>query len=209
MFILYPTYLFWQLNSHLMIIIIIGVALVFTMGYWSSFQLSPFVVVSAQTQTTTTATLSNDTQSNNNNLTATLGDLIIDGVDKPTVIRVLDVNGPILEKSYTGNATIMGNISATYFGTLTTHPRSEGFTYSEGKAVITTEDGEMITHTSQGMGGFDIQTGKIKNHGSTFFSTTNSTGGGKLGFLNNMIGIWADEIDLASGIAHAKTWLLE
>ena len=34
---------------------------------------------------------------------------------------------------------------------------------------------------------FDIQTGKIKNHGSTFFST-NSTGG-KLGFLNNMVGI--------------------
>jgi hypothetical protein len=206
MFILYPTYLFWQLNPHLMIIII-GVALVFTMGYWSSSQLSPFVVVSAQTRTTTTATLSNDTQSNNNNLTATLGDLIIDGVDKPTVIRVLDANGPILEKSYTGNATIMGNISATYFGTLTTHPRSEGFTYSEGKAVITTEDGEMITHTSQGMGGFDIQTGKIKNHGSTFFST-NSTNG-NLGFLNNMIGIWADEIDLGTGIAHAKTWLLE
>ena len=204
MFILYPTYLFWQLNTHLMIII--GVALVFTMGFWSSSQLSPFIVVSAQTQTT--ATLSNDTQSNNNNLTATLGDLIIDGVDKPTVIRVLDVNGPILEKSYTGNATIMGNISATYFGTLTTHPRSEGFTYSEGKAVITTQDGEMITHTSQGIGGFDIQTGKIKNHGSTFFST-NSTGVGKLGFLNNMIGIWVDEIDPATGIAHAKTWLLE
>jgi hypothetical protein len=186
--------------------IIIGVALVFTMGFCSSSQLSQFVVVSAQTPTATT--LSNDIQSNNNNLTATLGDLIIDGVDKPTVIRVLDANGPILEKSYTGNATIMGNISATYFGTLTTHPRSEGFTYSEGKAVITTQDGEMIIHTSQGMGGFDIQTGKIKNHGSTFFST-NSTGGGKLGFLNNMIGIWVDEIDLATGIAHAKTWLLE
>ena len=48
------------------------------------------------------------------------------------IVRVLDANGPILEKSYVGNATIMGNISATYFGTLTTHPRSEGFTYSEG-----------------------------------------------------------------------------
>jgi hypothetical protein len=129
-------------------------------------------------------------------------------VDKPTIIRVLDANGPILEKSYKGNATIIGNINATYFGTLTTHPRSEGFTYSEGKALITTEDGEMIiTHTSQGIGGFDIQTEKIKNHGSTFFST-NSTGS-KLGFLNNMIGIWVDEIDPATGIAHARTWLLE
>lgn len=88
--------------------------------------MSPFVVVSAQTQATTT--LSNDIQSNNNILTVTLGDLIIDGVDKPTVIRVLDTNAPLLEKSYTGNATIMGNISATYFGTLTTHPRSEEFT---------------------------------------------------------------------------------
>ena len=66
-----------------------------------------------------------------------------------------NINGPILEKSYTGNATIMDNISATYFGTLTTHSRSEGFTYSEGKAVIITEDGEMITHVSQGIGEFD------------------------------------------------------
>jgi hypothetical protein len=66
----------------------------------------------------------------------------------------------------------------------------------------------IITHTSQGIGEFDIQTGKIKNHGSTFFST-NSTDSNKLGFLNNMIGIWVDEIDPATGIAHARTWLLE
>jgi hypothetical protein len=65
----------------------------------------------------------------------------------------------------------------------------------------------MITHISQGIGGFDFQTGKVKNHGSTFFNT-NSTGG-ELGFLNNMVGIWADEIDPVTGIAHAKTWLLE
>jgi hypothetical protein len=24
-----------------------------------------------------------------------------------------------------------------------------------------------------------------------------------------MVGIWVDEIDVATGIAHAKTWLLE
>ena len=89
----------------------------------------------------------------------------------------------------------------------TVFPRSEGFTYSEGKSVIIKEDGEKIGHRSQGIGGFDFQTGKIKNHGSTFFST-NSTGG-NLGFLNNMVGIWADEIDPVTGIAHAKTWLLE
>jgi hypothetical protein len=69
----------------------------------------------------------------------------------------------------------------------------------------------MITHTSQGIGGFDIhlisKQERQKNHGSTFFST-NSTGG-KLGFLNNMVGIWVDEIDVATEIAHAKTWLLE
>jgi hypothetical protein len=186
-------------------IIIIGLILIFTMSSSLLLQLPSFPIVSAQNESTT---LSNNGQTNNdNNLTATLGDLIIDGVDKTIVNRVLDLNGPILEKSFTGNATIMGNISATYFGTLTTHPKSEGFTYSEGKAVIITEDGETITHASQGMGNYDIQTEKIKNHGSTFFST-NSTGG-KLGFLNNMVGIWADEIDPITGIAHAKTWLLE
>ena len=194
------------MNTNLMTII--GMVIIFTMGFWSLSQLSlPIVTAQTQTTATTSTPLSNVMQSNDNNLTATLGDLIIDGVDKTIVNRVLDVNGPLLEKSYTGNATIMDNISATYFGTLTTHPRSEGFTYSEGKAVIITEDGEMITHISQGIGEFDIQTGKIKNHGSTFFST-NSTGG-KLGFLNNMVGIWVDEIDPVTGIAHSKTWLLE
>src|SRR5918998_3118770 len=154
------------MNTNLMTII--GMVIIFTMGFWSLSQLSlPIVTAQTQTTATTSTPLSNVMQSNDNNLTATLGDLIIDGVDKTIVNRVLDVNGPILEKSYTGNATIMDNISAAYFGTLTTQPRSEGFTYSEGKAVITTEDGEMIiTHTSQGIGGFDIQTGKIKNHGS-------------------------------------------
>lgn len=195
------------MNTNLMTVI--GMVLIFTMGFWSlSHLLLPIVTAQTQTTATTSTTLlSNVMQSNDNNLTATLGDLIIDGVDKTIVNRVLDLNGPILEKSFTGNATIMGNISATYFGTLTTHPKSEGFTYSEGKAVIITEDGETITHASQGMGNYDIQTEKIKNHGSTFFST-NSTGG-KLGFLNNMVGIWADEIDPITGIAHAKTWLLE
>ena len=194
------------MNTNL--VTIIGIVLIFTMGFWSLSHLSP-PIVTAETQTTATTStpLSNVIQSNGNNLSATLGDLIIDGVDKTIVNRVLDTNGPVLEKSYTGNATIMGNISAGYFGTLTTHPRSEGFTYSEGKAVIITEDGEMITHTSQGIGEFDIQTGKIQNHGSTFFST-NSTGG-KLEFLNNMVGIWVDEIDPVTGIAHSKTWLLE
>ena len=73
---------------------IIGVVLIFTMGSWSLSQLSlPIVTAQTQTTTTTSTPLSNVMQSNDNNLTATLGDLIIDGVDKTIVNRVLDLNG--------------------------------------------------------------------------------------------------------------------
>ena len=57
MFILHHN-IFLAMNTHFMVII--GVALVFTMGFLSLFQLSSLVVVSAQTQTT--AALSNDTK---------------------------------------------------------------------------------------------------------------------------------------------------
>ena len=141
---------------------------------------------------------------------APIGSLVMQGIDKPTVWRVLDTNGPIQEKSYTGNATIItpsdGNVSATYVGTLVTHPRSDGMTFSEGKAVITSEEGEIVTHLSYGMGGYDFETNTVNNLGSSFYSSNSN---GTLSFMNNMVGVWADVVDPITGIAHANTWKLE
>jgi hypothetical protein len=135
----------------------------------------------------------------------TLGGLIIEGTDSPSTIKVVDLQGPTIEKSYAGKGIIRGGINVTYIGTLTSTTRPGGVFYSEGKAIIYANDGEIATHASQGIGYYGSD-GKIHNHGSTFFNTTSTR---KLAFLNNLIGVWADEIDPKTGIAQEKTWELK
>lgn len=48
--------------------------------------------------------------------------------------------------------------------------------------------------------------GKLRNHGSVFFNSSTSPSG-QLSFLNNIIGVYADEID-TSGNAVTKIWEL-
>jgi hypothetical protein len=139
------------------------------------------------------------------NLTATVGNLLMDGTDKTTALRVLDTQGPVMEKSYAGEAELKGGINVVYIGTLINTTKSGGIFYNEGKAIIYAQDGEMATRISYGMGSF-YPDGKIRNRGSAFFSTNSK---GKMAFLDNLVGIWADEIDPISGVAYAKTWELK
>ena len=48
--------------------------------------------------------------------------------------------------------------------------------------------------------------GKLRNHGSVFFNS-NTTSSGQLSFLNNMVGVFADEID-AAGNSMTRVWEL-
>lgn len=49
--------------------------------------------------------------------------------------------------------------------------------------------------------------GKLRNHGPVFFYS-NSPSSGQLFFLNNMIGVFADEID-TTGIDVTRVWELK
>ena len=141
-------------------------------------------------------------------INVTIGDLILESSDISAGIRVLEVGGdrgPMIEVSYVGNATIRGGINATNMGTVWSITNPDGIIYGEGKGILTSTTGEMATYTFQSVGQYGSD-GKLRNHGSIFFNT-NTSSSGQLSFLNNMVGVYADEID-STGNAITKVWEL-
>ena len=72
------------------------------------------------------------------------------------------------------NDTIKGNISASEMGTYTSVMRPDGSLYGQGQGIVTTKGGEVVTWTGQGIGHF-MQDGKLRFHGSLFYSTNSPT----------------------------------
>jgi hypothetical protein len=135
-----------------------------------------------------------------------LGELIEEESGKIAGQRVLDVEGPKMETSFKMNGKF-GGIKGSDIGTYCTVMREgseQGVMYGEGQGVITTKDGQgMATWTGQGIGRFTAP-GKISFRGSVFYRTT-STGGGKISFLNNVLGVFEYEMD-EQGNSSTKVW---
>jgi len=135
-----------------------------------------------------------------------LGELIEEESGKITGQRVLDVEGPKIETSFKMNGKF-GGIEGSDIGTYCTVMREgsePGVMYGEGQGVIITKDGQgMATWTGHGIGRFTAP-GKISFRGSVFYRTT-STGGGKISFLNNVVGVFEYEVD-EQGNSSTKVW---
>ncbi len=135
-----------------------------------------------------------------------LGELIEEESGKITGQRVLDVEGPKMETSFKMNGKF-GGVEGSDIGTYCTVMREgsePGVMYGEGQGVITTKDGQgMAIWTGQGIGRFTAP-GKISFRGSVFYRTT-STGGGKISFLNNVVGVFEYEMD-EQGNSSTKVW---
>jgi hypothetical protein len=117
-----------------------------------------------------------------------LGELIEEESGKITGQRVVDVEGPKIESSFTMNGKWVGQ-DVTDIGTYWGVMREVGVVYGEAQGVATTKDGqEMATYTVQGIGRF-TSPGKIRFHGSVFYRTT-PISGGKLSSVNNMVGVF-------------------
>jgi hypothetical protein len=143
----------------------------------------------------------------------TIGDLILEGQGGPSELRGLRVidlggdKGPKIEVSYLANVTIRGGINATDMGTMWSVTNPDGTIYSEGQGILTSSaTGNMATYTFQGVGKYSSD-GTLRNRGSYFFDSDTSPSS-ELSFLNNKIGVYADEIDPArKGIA--RIWELK
>ena len=141
-----------------------------------------------------------------------LGELIEEESGKITGKRILDVEGPKLESSFTMNGKWAGqDVSdlGTYWGVM----REHGVVYGEAQGMATTKDGQgmattkdrqgMATYTVRGIGRFPSP-GKIRFHGSVFYRTT-PTSGGKPSSLNNKVGVFEYEED-EQGNCSVKVW---
>lgn len=134
-----------------------------------------------------------------------LGELIVELKGKITGQRVLDVEGPKIEASMIMDGNYRG-IDTTEIATYWSIPRG-GAMYGKGQGVITTKDGqEMATWTGQGIGKTTGRRNRFR--GSIFFKTSPEAqfpSGGKLLFLNNMVGVFEFETD-EQGNCSAKVW---
>src|SRR5215207_1377538 len=142
-----------------------------------------------------------------NSDTMALGELVIELSGKITGQRVLDVEGPTIERSIISKGTIRG-VQVQDITTFIGRPTAEkGVLHSVGQGVTTTTAGraggepEMVTHIGEGIGRFG-SSGGVKWRGSVFSRTSS---GGKLAFLNNMIGVFENEIN-ADGNFSEKIW---
>ena len=133
-----------------------------------------------------------------------LGELIGEDRGKMTGERVLDVQVPKMETSFTMEGNYRGTL-CTDVGTYTSVLREGGVLYGEGQGIVTTKDGQGIaTWTGQGIGRF-IGPGRVSFRGSLFFRTPSMSQGGKLSYLNNIVGVFEYEVDEA-GNCSSKTW---
>jgi hypothetical protein len=107
-----------------------------------------------------------------------LGDQAGEENGKITSQRVLDVDPPRMEISFSGTGEFRGvetTVIVIYW-----------------KGMVMSRDGqEIATFTGQGIGRF-VGSGKIRFVGSVFYHTASA---GKLEFLNNLVAVFEHEID--------------
>jgi hypothetical protein len=136
-----------------------------------------------------------------------LGELIEQESGKITGRRVVDVEGPKTESSFTMNGKWVGQDVTdigTYWGVMREGTEAQGVVYGEAQGVATTKDGQgMATYKVQGIGRF-TSPGKIRFHGSVFYRTTPASGG-KLSSLDNKVGVFEYEED-EQGNCSVKVW---
>jgi hypothetical protein len=132
--------------------------------------------------------------------TMTLGEQIGEASGKVTGQRVLNVEGtPKMETSFAMEGNYRGTPSkdvGTYLAVL-----KEGVLHGKAQGIVFSKDGQgAASWTGQGVGRFTVSF-----RGSLFYRTSSASEGGKMSFLNNMVGVFEYEVD-ETGNSSVKVW---
>lgn len=119
-----------------------------------------------------------------------LGDQIYEGKGKVTGQRVLELDVPKVENTYTVQSKLK-RVDVTETGTFTSTMRPGGVQYGEDKAIIMSQDGGVTTMTATGIGRV-VGPEKISFRG---FAILGGTGTGKLADSNNLTIAFEAELD--------------
>jgi hypothetical protein len=131
-----------------------------------------------------------------------LGDLIYEPKGRITGQRVLEVEVPKIEVSFSASGVLKGGIEVVENVTYWSVARSLGIIYGEGQGVLMTKDGsDHGTWKGNGIGTMS-GIGKTSFRGAIYFGNTST---GKLEFLNNIVGVYEYETD-DNGNTSAKVW---
>jgi hypothetical protein len=136
-------------------------------------------------------------------LTVSIGELLLVLKGKGEGMRLTNIDKPELEVSWSGNGTINGKIPIMDLGTAWSTLKDDGYMHTKGHGIIITLDNEVAKYTFSGIGKFD-DNGKLRNVGSVNFDATDTE---VLSVLNNIVGVYADEID-QNGNSMTKIWKL-
>lgn len=127
-----------------------------------------------------------------------LGELIEEFSGKVTGIKVLSEGK--LEVSEQASGTVLG-VEATWIATSTSTPLPNGVVMSEGEAIITTIEGEIVLVKKSGIG-WSTGKGRKASRRGVFFHNTQAQ---RLSRLNKVVGVWEFESE-ENGDWHVKVW---
>jgi hypothetical protein len=131
-----------------------------------------------------------------------LGELIYEPKGRITGQRVLDVEGPKIEVSFSASGVLKDSIEVIENATYWNVARDPGKLYGEGQGVLMTKDGsDHGTWKGNGIGTMSGN-GKTSFRGAIYFGNTSVS---KLEFLNNIVGVYEYETD-ENGNTSAKIW---
>lgn len=120
-----------------------------------------------------------------------LGEQVYEGKGKITGTRVIELDIPKIENSYTMQSKLKG-IEVQEMGTFTATMRSaDGVQYGEDKAVLMAPDGSGTTMAAHGIGRH-TGPGKISFRG---FAIASASGTGRLAAINNIVVAFEAEVD--------------
>ena len=145
--------------------------------------------LSSSTSFNPTSGLSDSVTKNSSDIEQLLGQPFYVESTKSTNMRVLNIdNFPSVEVSYIGNSTINGSPTQT-IGTVVDTMGSDVAVHSEGKAIILTATGQVITYKSKSIGYYNPD-GSFSNSGIILFNMplVGSTNGNSENSTKNLSG---------------------
>ena len=130
-----------------------------------------------------------------------LGELIGEDIGKITAQRVLPSQDgmPCMEISFETDGTMLGRHSHD-IGTYTAVMQPDGTLRGEGRGIVTTEDGDVLTWSGGGVGTMAAD-GSVAYRGAIYFRTAAE----RFARLNTCACVFEYDVD-ASGKAESKTW---
>ena len=174
--------------------------LIFGILVMSIFFLTTASMINAQMETNIN-NMTNTTTTKD--LTVSIGELLLVLKGKGEGMRLTNIDKPELEVSWSGNGTLKGKTPIMDLGTAWSTLKDDGYMHTKGHGIIITLDNEVAKYTFSGIGKFD-DNGKLRNVGSVNFDATDTE---VLSVLNNIVGVYADEID-QNGNSMTKIWKL-